>query len=182
MYVQLGHLHELWLEFLVRTKHIIMRTLLMMLVLTSFADRLLTSVWMVTAETPSLQLREKSIMVATFTGFCVSVLVSFVSPFIQADDAGALGARIGYVFAAISVIATVWTFFFLPETGSRSLEELDELFQNQVSVWKFKRYQTHGYGAQLAIIEGCTPVEDGLKAQAITVRIKDQVSMASVTS
>ncbi|KEF57631.1 uncharacterized protein A1O9_05549 [Exophiala aquamarina CBS 119918] len=139
-------------------------------------------VWMVTAETPSLQLREKSIMIATFTGFCVSVLVSFVSPFIQADDAGALGARIGYVFAAISIVATIWAFFFLPETGSRSLEELDELFQNKVSVWKFKKYQTHGYGAQLAIIEGSTPAEDGIKAQAITVRVKDQASTASVAS
>jgi SP family sugar:H+ symporter-like MFS transporter len=129
---------------------------------------------MVTAETPSLQLREKSIMIATFSGFCVSVLVSFVSPYIQAEDAGGLGAQIGYVFAAISVVATIWAFFFLPETGSRSLEELDELFQNRVSVWKFKKYQTHGYGAQLAIMEGCTTAEHVIKGEAITVKVEDK--------
>ncbi|KAL6241919.1 hypothetical protein RBB50_011164 [Rhinocladiella similis] len=127
-------------------------------------------VWMVTAETPSLQLREKTIMVATFTGFCVSVLVTFVSPFIQK----ALGPQIGYVFGGVSAVALIWAIFFLPETGSRSLEELDELFENKVSVWKFKNYKTHGYGAQLAIIEGCPDGETSIEEQEVTILVKGQ--------
>lgn len=125
---------------------------------------------MVTAETPSLQLREKTIMVATFTGFCVSVLVTFVSPFIQK----ALGPQIGYVFGGVSAVALIWAIFFLPETGSRSLEELDELFENKVSVWKFKNYKTHGYGAQLAIIEGCPDGETSIEEQEVTILVKGQ--------
>lgn len=33
-------------------------------------------------------------------------------------------------------------FFFMPELKGRTLEEIDELFANNVSPWKFKTYQT----------------------------------------
>jgi SP family sugar:H+ symporter-like MFS transporter len=95
-------------------------------------------------------------MIATFIGFCVSVLVTFVSPFIQDAGYGNLGGRIGFIYGAFSLAASVWCLFFLPETGRRSLEELDELFENKVSVWQFSRYQTSGYGAQLAEVEDAT--------------------------
>jgi hypothetical protein len=35
----------------------------------------------------------------------------------------------------------VFFYFFLPEMRGRSLEELDELFQNNVPVREFSRYQ-----------------------------------------
>jgi hypothetical protein len=35
----------------------------------------------------------------------------------------------------------VFFFFLLPEMKDRTLEELDELFQNNVSVRNFKKYQ-----------------------------------------
>lgn len=110
-----------------------------------------------TAEVPTLQLREKTITVATFSGFCVSILITFVSPFMQDADYGNLGARIGFVWGGFSVVAALWTFFYLPETGSRSLEELDELFLAGVSVWKFRKYQTSGFGAQQAEVEHGEP-------------------------
>lgn len=36
---------------------------------------------------------------------------------------------------------TVFFYFFLPEMKGRTLEELDELFQNRVSVRKFPTYE-----------------------------------------
>lgn len=92
-------------------------------------------------------------MTATFSGSCVSILITFVSPFIQSSEYGGLGARIGFIYGGFSFATAMWALFFLPETGSRNLEELDELFQKKVSVWKFSKYQTSGYGAQLAEIE-----------------------------
>lgn len=99
-------------------------------------------------------LREKSITIATVCGFCVSVLISFVSPYIQDKGYGGLEGRIGLLYGGMSVAAAVWAFLFVPETGSRGLEELDELFQNRVSVFKFNRYETSGIGAQIHIVEG----------------------------
>jgi SP family sugar:H+ symporter-like MFS transporter len=64
-----------------------------------------------------------------------------------------LGARIGFLWGGFSVVATLWTFFYLPETGFRALEELDELFFKNVGVRQFKKYQTAGFGAQLSAVE-----------------------------
>ncbi|KAJ5657138.1 Major facilitator superfamily domain general substrate transporter [Penicillium longicatenatum] len=110
-------------------------------------------VWIVTAEVPTLQLREKTITISTFLGFCVSILVTFVSPFIQDARYGNLGRKIVSLYGSFSFLAAIWTFLFCPETGFRSLVELDELFQNHVSVWRFQKYETSGFGAELAQVE-----------------------------
>lgn len=107
------------------------------------------SVWIVTAEVPTLQLREKSIMTATFCGFCVSILVSFINPFMQDEGYGGLKGRVGFVYGSFSVLAVVWCLFTLPETKGRNLEELDELFEKKISTWKFRSYKTTGFGAML---------------------------------
>ncbi|RSL94083.1 hypothetical protein CDV31_014442, partial [Fusarium ambrosium] len=101
-------------------------------------------VWIVTAEVASLQLREKTITIATFSGFCVSILITFVSPFIQDKGYAGLEGRIGFIYGGFSFIAAVWAFFELPETGFRTLEELDELFQNKVPTRQFKKHVTIG--------------------------------------
>ncbi|WYZ43751.1 hypothetical protein EsH8_VII_000187 [Colletotrichum jinshuiense] len=110
-------------------------------------------VWIVTAEVPTLQLREKTITIATFSGFCVSILVTFINPFMQDSGYGNLQGRVGFVYGSFSIAAALWTFFLYPETGFRSLEELDELFHKKVSVRNFRSYQTSGFGAQLAEVE-----------------------------
>jgi hypothetical protein len=121
------------------------------------------STWIVTAEIPTLQLREKTIMLGTVSGFSVSILVTFVNPFIQEVGYGGLEGRVGFVYGGFSVLAAVWCLFMLPETGSRTLEELDELFAAEVSVWKFSKYKTNGFGAQIAQIEGTEIPYDGSK-------------------
>ena len=36
----------------------------------------------------------------------------------------------------------VWYYFFIPELKGRSLEEIDELFENKVPMLGFKTYET----------------------------------------
>jgi hypothetical protein len=35
----------------------------------------------------------------------------------------------------------IWFYFFMPEMSNRTLEELDEMFLNKVSVRNFRKYQ-----------------------------------------
>ncbi|KAL4944639.1 hypothetical protein BDV06DRAFT_220043 [Aspergillus oleicola] len=127
-------------------------------------------VWIVTAETATLLLREKTIMIGTFVGFCVSILVSFVNPYMQNPGYGGLEGRIGFVYGSFSVVTAIWSFFFLPETGKRSLEELDELFERRVSTRSFSVYRTQG--VDKGVVEGEeVTLEDGQrKVPATTVK------------
>lgn len=91
--------------------------------------------------------------ISTFTGFTVSVIVSFVSPYIQDEGYGDLGGSIGFLWGAFSIAAAVWTYFFLPELKGRSLEELDELFEKRIGVFAFGKYKATGYGARITQVE-----------------------------
>ncbi|KAL3463482.1 hypothetical protein BJX64DRAFT_287231 [Aspergillus heterothallicus] len=110
-------------------------------------------VWIVTAEVATLQLREKTITIATFSGFVVNVLVTYISPFIQDEGHAGLEGRIGFIWGGFSVLAFVWAFLVVPELKGRSLEELDELFENSVPTLKFSKHECSGYGAQLTVAE-----------------------------
>ncbi|KAJ9136745.1 hypothetical protein NKR23_g9608 [Pleurostoma richardsiae] len=92
-------------------------------------------------------------MIGTFIGLCVSVLITFVNPYMQNEGYGGLKGRVGFIYGSFSFLAVMWCFFLLPETGKRSLEELDDLFYSKVPAWKFSSYQTSGFGAQLAGVE-----------------------------
>lgn len=128
------------------------------------------SVWIVCAEVPTLAVREKTVTVATFSGFSTSVLITFVSPFIQDAGYGNLQGKIAFVWGAGSVIAAVWAYFVLPELKGRTLEELDELFQKHISVLDFGKYQTSGAGATLAVIEGLAHQVDDKTAALVAAK------------
>ncbi|KAF7546714.1 hypothetical protein G7Z17_g8232 [Cylindrodendrum hubeiense] len=113
-------------------------------------------VWIVTAEVPSLQLREKTMTIATFSGFCVSILITFVNPFIQDEGYGNLGACVGFLYGGFSFVAAIWAYLTLPETAFRTLEELDELFQADIPTRQFRKFISTGIGAQIAEVEAAT--------------------------
>ena len=91
--------------------------------------------------------------ISTFIGFCVQVIVTFVSPYLQNAGYGNLQGKIGFIWGSFSVVSALWTFFFVPELGGRGLEELDELFEKRVGVFEFQKYRTTGYGSQLTKVE-----------------------------
>ena len=51
------------------------------------------------------------------------------------------GPQYTYIWAASNFLCVIWFYFFLPETKTRSLEELDEIFEAGVAARKFKQYE-----------------------------------------
>ncbi|KAK5262739.1 hypothetical protein LTR40_014889, partial [Exophiala xenobiotica] len=51
------------------------------------------------------------------------------------------GGKYGYIWAVSNVIILVFVFFFVPETKDRTLEEIDEMFEEKVAAQKFKSYK-----------------------------------------
>lgn len=101
-------------------------------------------VWIVTAEVPTTELRERTVTIATVAGFCVSVIVTYVNPYMQDAGYGNLGGKVGFVYGSFSIVAVVWTFFLLPEMKGRSLEELDLMFEGKISALRFGSHRTEG--------------------------------------
>jgi SP family sugar:H+ symporter-like MFS transporter len=97
-------------------------------------------IWIVTAESAPTRNREKVLGLATFIGFGVSLLITFVSPYIQDVGYGGLGSKIGFIWGSFSVIMVAYTFFMVPEYKGHSLEQLDWLFEQRVATRKFKSY------------------------------------------
>ncbi|OBT88576.1 hypothetical protein VE02_03988 [Pseudogymnoascus sp. 03VT05] len=109
--------------------------------------------WVTTAEAPTAQLREKTTMIATFCSFVMVILITYINPYVQDAEFGNLGSRVGFVFGSISLLAMAWVLFFLPEMKGRSLEELDEMFNAGIGVFKFKSYKCTGVGARITQIQ-----------------------------
>ncbi|KIW69440.1 hypothetical protein PV04_05317 [Phialophora macrospora] len=97
----------------------------------------------VATEVVSTRLRAWTVGSATAIGYLLAWLVSFCSPyFINPAELG-LGAKYGYVWAGSNFACVIFFYFFMPEMKGRSLEELDEMFLNRVSVRNFRRYVCH---------------------------------------
>lgn len=63
------------------------------------------------------------------------------------------GGKYGYIWAGTSVIALAWYYFFIPELKGRSLEEIDELFENKVPTFEFKSFETKALGKALKDVQ-----------------------------
>ncbi|WWC62250.1 uncharacterized protein I303_104846 [Kwoniella dejecticola CBS 10117] len=97
-------------------------------------------IWIVTAEAAPTRNREKVLGLATFCGFGVQLIITFVAPYLQDVGYGNLGSKIGFIWGAFSMINIAFVFFFVPETKGHSLEQLDYLYENRVATRKFKGY------------------------------------------
>ncbi|KAL2857358.1 general substrate transporter [Aspergillus pseudoustus] len=106
-------------------------------------------VWILGGEIGTGQLRERTLLLSSLGSFVTSVPINFVNPYVQA----AIGGRTAIIYGSFSVAAVVFVYFCLPETKDRSLEELDEMFQQKVSTRAFKDYVCTGLGAQIRQLE-----------------------------
>lgn len=65
-------------------------------------------------------------------------------------DEGNMGGLVGFVFAGLCAIATVWAFFCVPETAGRTRDQIEALWATKVPVRKWKGYQLDAAGETVA--------------------------------
>ncbi|KFZ16987.1 hypothetical protein V502_04806, partial [Pseudogymnoascus sp. VKM F-4520 (FW-2644)] len=98
-------------------------------------------IWIVCTEAAPTRNREKVLSIALFVSFGVSLLIASISPYIQDPGFGNMGGRIGFIWGAFSVIAATWSFFMVPETKGKIVEQLDYLYDNQVPTRELGKYK-----------------------------------------
>ena len=81
-------------------------------------------------EIPSQRLRSKTISFASMVNWTCTELIICAIPYLLSDSYANLGAKVGFIFGGCTVLTTIWTALYLPETKDRSLEQIDEMFLN----------------------------------------------------
>jgi hypothetical protein len=79
------------------------------------------------------------------------VLCAISIPFALNKDEANWGGKIGFVFAVIGALCTAWVYFCLPESKGRTFEELDVLFERNVSSRGFEDYDVYDVHAEYEV-------------------------------
>ena len=81
-----------------------------------------------------------------------SFIFSFFTPYLLDAPYANLQSKVGFIFGSLACCSLVFAFFCVPEMKGRSLEEINQMFQDGVPVRKFG---THPL-ARVAIEEEAT--------------------------
>ena len=90
--------------------------------------------YIIRSETSSLRLRSKTSGLGWLIGGVIRCAAGFGIPYLYNTDAANLGAKIGFVFFATSLIGVMITWFIVPELKGLSTTEIDRLFEKKSSV------------------------------------------------
>lgn len=78
------------------------------------------------AEVFPSSLRAKGVALSTCSNWLNNFIIGLITPpLVQNTGFGAYT-----FFAVFCLLALVWTFFFVPETNGRSLEQMDQVFKD----------------------------------------------------
>jgi MFS transporter, SP family, sugar:H+ symporter len=114
--------------------------------------------YVVMGEVASGRMREKTVNLATSVSVILTFLVSFTLPYLLNAPYANLQAKVGYIYGSFSILTCFFSYFYVPELKNRSLEEVDEIFENNIPARKTGSYVATGIGRQITEAEGATKV------------------------
>jgi SP family general alpha glucoside:H+ symporter-like MFS transporter len=94
--------------------------------------------WTICPEISSHRLRQYSQSVAFIVGAIGGWLFNFITPYMYNVDSGNLGAKTGFVYAGLTVVVAVISWFLVPETAGLSVEDIDRAYETGTSPRHFK--------------------------------------------
>jgi hypothetical protein len=84
--------------------------------------------WVYPAEIFPIEIRAKGNSISTLTNWCLNLLFAQCAPIALSN----MGFRFFYFFFAFNMFAAVCYIFFFPETKGRTMEQIDEIFGDQL--------------------------------------------------
>lgn len=76
-------------------------------------------------------------------------VVTFCVPYLIKPQYANLSSKVGFIFGGFTTLYFVWAVFCMPELKNRSLEEVDELFEEKLWAWQFSKYKTKGLAGRV---------------------------------
>jgi hypothetical protein len=84
---------------------------------------------LIASELGGTRLRKKTMALSTSFDVVSAFAITFTIPYLLGKPGANLAAKVGFVFMGICIAGVLFCFFFVPELSGRSLEEVDELFE-----------------------------------------------------
>jgi hypothetical protein len=84
--------------------------------------------WVYPAEVFPMEIRARGNSISTLTNWCLNLLFAQTAPIALAN----IGFKFFYFFFAFNVVACVCYVLLYPETKGKTLEQIDELFGDQL--------------------------------------------------
>ncbi|OKL63983.1 hypothetical protein UA08_00455 [Talaromyces atroroseus] len=97
--------------------------------------------YIITTELPASRLRDKTQRVASFVNIVTNFAFSFSTPYLLDAPYADLGSKVGFIYGSLAIAAFLFAYFCVPEMKGRTLEEINQMFQNGVPIWKFGIYK-----------------------------------------
>lgn len=105
-----------------------------------FASTFGPGAWVVTGEMFPLKTRAKCLSMTTAANWFFNWLLSFITPYLT----GALDpqqSNVFWIWGSFCWIAVVFAFFLIYETKDLSLEQVNELYENESKAWRSPQYK-----------------------------------------
>lgn len=90
------------------------------------------------AEIPSMRLRDVTYRTASVVNIAMQFTVAFTLPYLLNAPYANLGSKVGLIFGTISFLSLVFVYLCVPECKGRTLEEVDMLFELKIPMRKFQ--------------------------------------------
>ncbi|ETN39745.1 uncharacterized protein HMPREF1541_05971 [Cyphellophora europaea CBS 101466] len=97
--------------------------------------------WQVAGEIPSQRLRGHTLGFASSVTYLCGWSITFTIPYFINPTELNWGAQYGYIWFVGNLLICVYTFFVIPETNKRTLEEIDECYNDKVPIRKFPQHE-----------------------------------------
>lgn len=83
-------------------------------------------------EVSSPAMRASTAALATITQSLFGLVMNFAIPYMVNPDEANLKGKVGFIFGGLALIATVGSFWLVPELKGRTFAEIDHMFQSKV--------------------------------------------------
>jgi MFS transporter, SP family, general alpha glucoside:H+ symporter len=120
------------------------------------------SAYTILTEIPTARLRAKTASLSVGLQSALFTMWGFVLPYLFNPNKANLGAKVTFIFGALSIGGIVWIWAYLPESAGLGYERLDELFMRRVGAREFR-----GQGGSRSTSEGSSGSGDREKAAEV---------------
>ncbi|KAI3335091.1 general substrate transporter [Ustulina deusta] len=85
--------------------------------------------WVLIGEIFPLPIRARGVALSTASNWLWNFIIGLITPYMVGKDKGNLGAKVFYIWGGLCAVASVFTWFLIPETKGLTLEQVDQMLE-----------------------------------------------------